>query len=92
MKTETIEEFIARGGKVITLPPAERPEVKNQLKTMTTPEGRLLTLGEGEFYFSESKNRKPAKRTVRLADVVDKFNLPKDIADRLRGSNVRSKE
>ncbi len=74
-----------RGGKIQTIPPQPREEIRHTVKTYSTPENRTLSLDDGEFYFAENKKNTETVRQVVLADVVDKFDLPKEIADRLRG-------
>jgi hypothetical protein len=85
MRKETVEEFLARGGLIQKIPSNISSEVSYTLKVAGTPENRILSLDDGEFYFSESrKSKKQTKKTV-LKDIVGNFNLPQDIVDRLRG-------
>lgn len=86
MKKETVEEFLARGGKIQIIPPNQPEETVPIVKVHSTPENRILSLDDGEFYFAEGrKDRKAPRKQVLLPDVIDQFNLPKDVADRLRG-------
>ena len=89
MKRETIKEFLARGGVIQRIPPQAQVEVPHQLKASSAPEGKILSLDEGAHYFAENRKVvKEVKKTV-LKDVIDNYNLPQDIVDRLRGPNVR---
>lgn len=87
MKKETLSEFLARGGKVQVVPPQVSDEPVHSMKTSTPPEGYILSLDDGAHYFAENKKKIKKKVKTSLKDVVDNFNLPKDIADRLRGSS-----
>jgi hypothetical protein len=87
MKRETIEEFLARGGVVQKIPPSTPSEPPNTLKISSTPENRILSLDDGEFYFAESRKSKKQVKKTSLKDVVGNYNLPQDIVDRLRGGN-----
>lgn len=88
MKKETIDEFLARGGVINKIPatPVEEPS-QQSVRVNGTPENRILSLDDGEFYFAESRKNKKQPKKVLLTDVVDKFNLPPDIVARLRGNN-----
>jgi hypothetical protein len=70
------------------IPPRDQVEEKvYTVKTFSTPEGRILSLDDGAHYFAESRKVKKEVKKTLLRDVVDNFNLPKDIVDRLRGSD-----
>jgi hypothetical protein len=88
MKKETVEEFLARGGIIQKIPAQVFTETPHLLKTSSPPIDGIMSLDDGAHYFAE--NRKTIKTTekVLLKDVVDNFNLPKEVADRLRGPNV----
>lgn len=74
-KRETVEEFLARGGKITKCEPAPRPDEEMSNRVMPTPQpgSTMMSLGEGALYYSESrakpKERKPAKKveTINLA-------------------------
>ena len=87
MKKETIEEFLARGGVVQKIQSNISPETPHTLKVISTPENRILSLDDGEFYFAESRKSKKQVKKIALKDVVGNYNLPQDIVDRLRGSD-----
>lgn len=89
MRKETIDEFIARGGKIQRIEASPVTHQSIQVKISSTPENRILSLADGEFYFSESKKSNKVTKEVRLIDVIDQFNLPHDIAARLRGLDVK---
>lgn len=63
-------------------------EVPHQLKASSPPVGEVMSLDEGAHYFAENRKTNKTVNKTSLKDVVDNFDLPKDIADRLRGSNV----
>lgn len=64
MKSETLDEFIARGGKIEKIPSVE-PETKDIIRKTTTGPATIHTLSEGELLFAEkSKRKKKKKKTV----------------------------
>lgn len=71
--------------KISALPTMETP---HQLKASNPPVGGVMSLDEGAHYFAENRKTNKVVNKTSLKDVVDNFNLPKEIADRLRGSNV----
>ena len=87
MKKETLEEFLARGGKVNIISPQIIEQPAHLMKTSNPPEGYILSLDDGAHYFAENKKKIKKKEKISLKDVIDNFNLPKDIADRLRGGH-----
>ena len=89
MKKETIEGFLARGGVINRIPAQATPETNILIKTSASTADQIMSLDEGAHFFAENrKTSKVAKQQTHLKDVVDNFNLPKEIADRLRGVNV----
>jgi hypothetical protein len=75
-KTETYEEFIARGGKVEKLPNMSQPLSSSMRTAQKTVE--LKTLEEGEFLYGEKRAKKKAKKRFNVAH-IDKSLLPKSL-------------
>jgi hypothetical protein len=70
MKTETLEEFMARGGKVTKVPPPEvtlKPEAVKS--TSAGGPAILMTLGEADLYYGEHKKRKVKAKPKQTLDV-----------------------
>lgn len=89
MKKETIEEFLARGGKIITHPRDEA--VRDQLPTVnstTMGPANILTYGEADLYYGEVRPRR-AKKPKKTSKPVDFSILPEAIRNRFmtKGSN-----
>jgi hypothetical protein len=60
MKSETLEEFLARGGVIKKVATSEKaPEVN--IKSMAVGPAVLLTLEEGELFYGEKKASKVPK-------------------------------
>jgi len=76
-KTETIAEFLARGGK-ITRVAAPEPTTKPESIKSTTAGGPavFLTLGEAELFYGE---RKPKKAKKTKAAAIDLSALPEEL-------------
>lgn len=88
MRSETLEEFLARGGKVEVLPRQEAPETAIQVPIANImPEGRILSLDEGAHYFAENRKINKSMKKISLKDIVNNYNLPKEIVDRLSGAH-----
>ncbi len=67
-KTETVAEFLARGGS-IKLIPANPPTVKNDSIKSTTSGGgavTIMSMDEADLYYGEFKARKPKKATSTI--------------------------
>jgi hypothetical protein len=68
-KTETIAEFLARGGSIQVIPAAQ-PKVKAETIKSTTGGGPvvMMSMGEADLYYGESKAKakKPKKPIERL--------------------------
>jgi len=77
-KTETIEEFLARGGEIKKYP-AVKPE-ENEECIRATPQStqNLMSLDEGAHFFSERKEKKLRKKKDPLKG-IDVSKLPANI-------------
>ena len=70
MKTESVAEFLARGGKINKIAPVQ-PEVKESIK-INTPVGAasFITMDEADLYGSPPKVSKAKKKsTIKPIDV-----------------------
>jgi hypothetical protein len=88
-KKETIEEFLARGGKITVIPPNEKSESTHVIPIKTQLDYDMMSLGEGEFLFGETRSKKVKKMKKRVSTddfnkMVESMNLPQDIVDALR--------
>jgi len=63
-KTETIAEFLARGGS-IKIVPANEPTVKTDSIKSTT-NANIMSMDEADLYYGEFKARKPKKATAPI--------------------------
>ncbi len=63
-KTETVEEFLARGGKIETLPSVEIENKSVTVRKTTKGPATIHSLSEGAFLFSEKSTRKKTKKTI----------------------------
>ena len=88
-RAETIEEYIARGGEITVIPSVKEVEGKRIVSIKSKIDYDLMSLGEGEIMFGESRTRKSSKKKVSdddFASIVDSSNLPKDIVESLKRS------
>jgi len=72
-KTETIAEFLARGGSIQIIP-ANQPTAKTDSIKSTTNGGPavIMSMDEADLYYGEFKARKPKK----AASTIDLSALP----------------
>lgn len=86
-KTETVEEFLARGGEIIVVPPQEQEETKNVIKSTVGGLPQLMTLSDGAHFFGETrKKRKKPVTNEEFKDKVTNLNLPSEIVSSLMRS------
>lgn len=61
-KTETIDEFLARGGKITVLDFIQPEKTPHSVPSPPPRQADLMTLSDGQFYFAQkSKRKKNAK-------------------------------
>lgn len=86
-KTETIEEFIARGGEVTIVPPEETQEVTPIVKGATGGLPTIMSLSDGAHFFGETRKKKKAPVTKEgFTDKVSNSTLPEDVIASLKKS------
>lgn len=86
-KTETVEEFLARGGKVVVLPPEEPEDNKHVVKPTAGGLPQLMTLADGEHFFGETRKKKKKQVTTEeFKNKVSNMNLPADVVASLINS------
>lgn len=86
-KSETIEEFMARGGEVIVIPPQESEEAPSVIKPSVHGLPELMSLSDGEHFFGESRKKIKKKITNQeFQDKVRDLNLPASVIASLIGS------
>jgi hypothetical protein len=90
-KAETVEEFLARGGKVTIIPPVIREDTTHTLPVKTTIDFDSLSLGESEYLFGETRQRKsktPKKRVTSddFTAMVEASGLPASVVEALKNS------
>ena len=76
VKRETVEEFLARGGKVTQLPPAPTPdEDTNRVGSNSNATSTMMSLSEGALFYSESR-AKPKERKIKVVEAINTAALP----------------
>lgn len=84
-KVETIEEFIARGGKPVILPPQEI-ENNQQIRLLNVGLPTLMSLDEGEHFFGETRKKKKKEVTKEeFKDKIKNSGLPDSVIQSLLG-------
>lgn len=84
-RTETIEEFLARGGKVTVL---ETVRPKDKIEIAITHRGSkeasMMSLWDAQMYFGEKEGRPSSKEsTTRSKDKLNLDALPEALKRRL---------
>jgi hypothetical protein len=69
-KTETVAEFLARGGEITKLP-AKEPQVKPEAVKSTKNGGPavIMSMGEADLYYGEAKKKKEKKKKKETIDI-----------------------
>jgi hypothetical protein len=87
-RTETIEEFLARGGQITKVPAATLEDAKVIIPTRTTISYGMMSLSEGEHLFGETRAKvAPMKKRINddeFAKMLDNINLPANIVESLK--------
>jgi hypothetical protein len=90
-KAETVQEFLARGGKVNIIPPTVREEETHTMPIKTKIDFDSLSLGDSEFLFGETRTRKTKKTQKRVSaedfsKLVEASNLPASVMEALKNA------
>lgn len=77
-KRETIEEFLARGGKITKCEPAPMPDEETTNRVMPTPNAAstMMSLGEGALYYSESRAKPKERKSTKKVESINLAALP----------------
>ena len=76
-KTETIAEFLARGGKITKVPP-QAHLAKEQVKSTNPGPAVIITMGEADLFYGEQKaGRKAVKKKAKAT--IDLSALPEEL-------------
>lgn len=79
-KTESVKDFVERGGEIIIVPPEKPEEKKHVIKFTTGGLPHLMSLGEGENLYGETRRKKKKKLTNKdFKNKVENLNLPANI-------------
>lgn len=68
-KTESMKEFIARGGVVAKCPVVAIAEDMQNVRSMATGPAKLMSLEEGEVMYGEKTTRKKKEKVVDLSGI-----------------------
>lgn len=90
-RDEAMRDFLARGGKVTIIPPVKPEEQSHMLPMKTQLNYDVLSLGDGEFYFGETRTRKTttSKKKITNEDfskMIEGSTLPANVIEALKMS------
>jgi hypothetical protein len=86
-KKETVEEFVARGGVIKKYDYISPEEETFVIKETSHGLPHLMSLSEGELFFTKKATRAKKERTKEdMLNKLDKAKLPEDILNRLKTS------
>lgn len=92
-KTESVAEFLARGG-IITKVPSQTPTTKTESIKSSSAGGPavFLSLGEADLFYGEhrTKKAKKAKATFNVADLPEE--LRKKFVDEVMNGETEEKD
>jgi hypothetical protein len=89
MKTETLEEFIARGGKITVVTP-DTQEVKQTLKQTSQGVPTFLSYDDVDLYYGDKKTSKKKTSVKSKETKIDISSLPEEL--RKKFFNVQEQE
>jgi len=92
-KTETLEEFQARGGQTTIVPYEEPEEKKHAVRGVSGGLPAIMSLSDGAHFFGETRKKK--KKIVTKEESIDKISnssLPADVMASLKQSIGGSSE
>lgn len=76
-KIETVDEYLARGGTIIRIPPNVSSSKEEVLKNQTGGPAVILTLEEADLFYGEAKTSKAKK--PKAGPKVDLNALPESL-------------
>lgn len=68
MKTESLKEFLERGGKIEKVEPVEPESKEVTVRKTTTGPATIYNLSEGELLFSEKRKKRKKKTKPKYTD------------------------
>jgi hypothetical protein len=79
-KTETVAEFLARGGQITKIPAKEEQVKPDQVKsTKTGGPAVIMKMDEADLYYGEVKKKKAKKKKKETIDISA---LPKELREK----------
>ena len=89
-KTESISEFLERGGKITIVPEGARANKSDNVKS-TTGGGPavIISMGEADLFYGEQKPKKAKKKTVKTIDISA---LPEELRKKYIDEVMNAKE
>ena len=81
---ESIEQFLARGGKIEKVEAQETPETKNVMTCASSTHPHLASLANGQILFAEKMKKRKVDKDKKFAEKLDKSSLPQDLIDKLK--------
>lgn len=82
-KVETVDEYLARGGKITKVSTPEREKVVEVVRTTTAGEpATLLSLDEAALFYGEADKKVKAKKPKPTGPTIDINMLPPDLRNK----------
>jgi hypothetical protein len=82
-KTETIEEYLARGGKITKVPAAEpKKQIEVVKKTTAGEPAIILTLEDASLYYGEQESGRKPKKPKSSGPTIDISKLPPELRNK----------
>lgn len=83
-KKETIKEFLARGGQIQKVPAKVPEDTDYTVKAQTSGPPVLMSLSDGEHFFSEKKKSRVKKKAKINLSKVDMELVPESLRAMLK--------
>lgn len=79
MKTESLKEFLDRGGKITALAPYSKEEVKQAVKQNNQGPPTILTYDDIDLYYGEQRASKKRSSVKSSKAKIDIDSLPEEL-------------
>lgn len=70
-KTESMSEYIARGGKITKISTQEALTKNENVKSMITGPASIMSMDEADLYYGEQKKRRANKKVNKTINIAD---------------------
>jgi len=91
MKKESVAEFLARGGKITKVPPAEPTHKAESIRSTSNPGPvTIVSMDDADLYHGESRKNKAKKKVIK--STIDISALPEELRKKYIDEVINAKK